>query len=94
MYLGQIVEMASSQAIFQRPSHPYTQALLASTPLPDPDSGRARIILTGSVPSPADPPAGCRFHTRCPYVMDICRTTAPQPHLLGEGHQAVCHLLE
>jgi len=94
MYLGQIVELASSQAIFQRPSHPYTQALLASTPLPDPDSGRTRIILAGSVPSPADPPSGCRFHTRCPYVMDICRSTAPQPHFIGEGHQAVCHLLE
>ena len=94
MYLGQIVELASSQAIFQRPSHPYTQALLASTPLPDPDSGRTRIILEGSVPSPADPPAGCRFHTRCPYVMNTCRSTAPRPHFIGEGHQAVCHLLE
>jgi oligopeptide/dipeptide ABC transporter ATP-binding protein len=93
MYLGQIVELASSQALFRRPSHPYTQALLASTPLPDPDSGRPRIILEGSVPSPANPPAGCRFHTRCPYVMDICRSTAPQPHFISEGHQAVCHLL-
>jgi oligopeptide/dipeptide ABC transporter ATP-binding protein len=93
MYLGQIVELASGEAIFRDPQHPYTQALLASTPLPDPDSGRTRIILEGTVPSPAYPPAGCRFHTRCPHVMDICRTVAPQVHAVSDGRWARCHLL-
>ncbi|MCH7588712.1 MAG: ATP-binding cassette domain-containing protein [Chloroflexi bacterium] len=94
MYLGQIVELASSDAIFNSPQHPYTQALISSTPVPDPDSGRERIILEGNVPSPANPPAGCRFHTRCPYVMDICRRQEPKAHAVGEGHWAACHLLD
>jgi oligopeptide/dipeptide ABC transporter ATP-binding protein len=93
MYLGQVVELASSEAIFQTPRHPYTQALLASTPLPDPDSGRKRIILEGSVPSPVDPPPGCYFQTRCPYVMDICRQMAPQAHSSSASQWAKCHLL-
>lgn len=94
MYLGQIVELAASQEIFQTPAHPYTQALLSSTPLPDPDSSRTRIVLEGSVPSPANPPSGCRFHTRCPYVMDICPGVIPQPHFVNKEHWATCHLLE
>ncbi len=94
MYLGQIVELAPSEAIFQNPRHPYTQALLASTPLPNPDSGRARLILEGTVPSPAQPPAGCRFHTRCPFVTDLCRHTSPPVSTVGVGHWAACHLLE
>jgi oligopeptide/dipeptide ABC transporter ATP-binding protein len=93
MYLGQIVELASSEAIFRAPQHPYTQALLAATPLPDPDSGRRRIILEGSIPSPAHPPSGCRFHTRCPQVMDLCRDTAPLVYATGDGQWARCHLL-
>jgi oligopeptide/dipeptide ABC transporter ATP-binding protein len=93
MYLGQIVELAPSEAIFQAPRHPYTQALLASTPLPNPDSGRTRIILEGTVPSPANPPAGCRFHTRCAAAMEICRRQAPLVHPVSAEHWATCHLL-
>jgi oligopeptide/dipeptide ABC transporter ATP-binding protein len=93
MYLGQIVELALSEEIFNSPQHPYTQALLSSTPVPDPDSGSERIILEGVVPNPTDPPAGCRFHTRCPQMMDICRKEEPMKYAVGENHWAVCHLL-
>ncbi len=93
MYLGQIVEIAMSEDIFNSPQHPYTQALLSSTPVPDPDSGRERIILEGVVPNPANPPPGCRFHTRCPYVMDICNKEEPRNYSVGEDHWAACHLL-
>jgi len=93
MYLGQIVELALSEDIFNSPQHPYTQALLSSTPVPDPDSGSERIILEGVVPNPANPPSGCRFHTRCPYVMDICSKEEPRNYSVGEDHQAACHLL-
>lgn len=94
MYMGRIVELSSSEIIFNSPEHPYTQALISSTPIPDPHSGRKRIILEGSVPSPANPPAGCRFHTRCPYVMDICSRLEPEVHKVGEGHWVACHLLD
>ncbi len=93
MYLGEIVEVGPSEAIFDHPAHPYTQALLASTPIPDPDSGRKRFVLEGAVPSIADPPSGCRFHTRCPHVMDICRSSVPANHALAPDHHAACHLL-
>ncbi len=93
MYLGQIVEMALSEDIFNSPQHPYTQALLSSTPVPDPDSVGERIILEGAVPNPANPPPGCRFHTRCPYVMDICSKEEPRNYFVGEDHRAACHLL-
>jgi len=94
MYLGQIVELAMSEDIFNSPQHPYTQALLSSTPVPDPDSDIERIILEGVVPNPANPPSGCRFHTRCPYVMDICSKEEPRNYSVGENHQAACHLLK
>ncbi len=94
MYLGEIVEVGSSEAIFDHPAHPYTQALLASTPIPDPDSGRQRFVLEGVVPGIADPPSGCRFHTRCPFVMDVCRRQAPADHALAPDHHAACHLLD
>jgi oligopeptide transport system ATP-binding protein len=94
MYVGQIVELALSEDIFSAPKHPYTQALLSSTPIPDPDSGIERIILEGVVPNPADPPPGCRFHTRCPFVMDICRKEEPEIYSVDEGHWATCHLLK
>lgn len=94
MYLGQIVERAMSEDIFNSPQHPYTQALLSSTPVPDPDSGSKRIILEGVVPNPANPPSGCRFHTRCPYVMDICSKEEPRNYSVGEDHRATCHLLK
>ncbi len=93
MYLGQIVEMAASEDIFETPQHPYTQALLSSTPMTDPDSAGERITLQGVIPSPANPPPGCRFHTRCPYVMDICRTDEPTIFSVGARHWATCHLL-
>lgn len=94
MYLGEIVEVGPAEAIFDHPAHPYTQALLASTPIPDPDSGRKRFVLEGVVPSIADPPSGCRFHTRCPHVMDICRLSVPANRSLAPDHQATCHLLD
>ena len=93
MYLGQIVELALSEDIFNSSQHPYTQALLSSTPVPDPDSSGKRIILEGVVPNPANPPSGCRFHTRCPYVMDICSEEEPRNYSVGEDHWAACHLL-
>lgn len=93
LYLGEIVELAPSEECFASPQHPYTQALFSSTPVPDPDSGRKRIILEGNVPSPANPPSGCRFHTRCPYVMDICREEKPDVYSTQDGHWTMCHLL-
>jgi len=93
IYLGEIVELASSEALFEAAQHPYTQALLSATPVPDPDTKRQRIVLDGNVPSPADPPGGCRFHVRCPYVMDVCRTQPPGVYQTHSGW-AKCYLLE
>jgi oligopeptide/dipeptide ABC transporter ATP-binding protein len=96
MYLGQIVETGTREQIFSAPQHPYTQALLSAAPVPDPvqQRQRKRVVLAGELPSPLDPPPGCRFHTRCPVAMDICRT---QPaHLLAtadRGHLVACHLV-
>src|SRR5699024_8750553 len=73
MYLGKMVEMATTDELFEDPKHPYTQALLSSIPRPNPGKKRERIELTGEVPSPIDPPSGCAFHTRCPFAMDICK---------------------
>ena len=94
MYLGKIVEETSSEVIFASPQHPYSQALLSSTPVPDPNSERRRIILPGTVPSAANPPAGCTFHPRCAQAMDICRSRYPAPRLTAAGHQVSCHLYE
>ena len=92
MYLGKIVEVAPRRQIFAAPRHPYTKALLSAVPLPDPGAKRNPIILGGDVPSPINPPKGCRFHTRCPYVFDRCRTEEPQLRS-AEGEQWVaCHL--
>jgi peptide/nickel transport system ATP-binding protein len=94
MYLGQIVELADKRALFSKPQHPYTEALLSAVPVPDPTVQSRRIILRGDVPSPIKPPSGCRFHTRCPYVMDRCRTEMPVMRQVGPGHLAACHLRE
>jgi peptide/nickel transport system ATP-binding protein len=94
MYLGKIVELADRRDLFARPHHPYTSALLSAVPVPDPTATRQRIILTGDVPSPIHPPAGCRFHTRCPFVFDRCRTEEPVLRDVGEGHLSACHLDE
>ena len=92
MYLGEIVELAERAALFREPLHPYTEALLAAVPVPDPDFKRTRVILSGEVPSPIDPPKGCRFHTRCPYVMERCRIEAPRFREVSPGRFAACHL--
>jgi peptide/nickel transport system ATP-binding protein len=92
MYLGKIVELAPKRNIFAAPRHPYTKALLSAVPVPEPGAARQRIILKGDVPSPINPPKGCRFHTRCPYVHDRCRTEEPELRLTEAGHFAACHL--
>jgi peptide/nickel transport system ATP-binding protein len=92
MYLGKIVELAPKRNIFAAPKHPYTKALLSAVPVPEPGAARQRIILKGDVPSPINPPTGCRFHTRCPYVFERCRTDEPELKLTSAGHFAACHL--
>jgi len=92
MYLGKIVELADRATLFSTPHHPYTRALLSAVPVPDPEAKRSRIILTGDVPSPINPPSGCRFHTRCPYVFDRCLTEEPALRNVGSGHVSACHL--
>jgi len=92
MYLGKIVELAPKRNIFAAPAHPYTKALLSAVPVPEPGAARQRIILKGDVPSPITPPRGCRFHTRCPYAFDRCRTEEPPLRLLADDHFAACHL--
>ena len=92
MYLGRIVELADRRTLFAHSHHPYTRSLLSAVPVPDPLVRRRRIILTGDVPSPINPPSGCRFHTRCPFVFDRCRTEEPELRAVGEGHVSACHL--
>ena len=92
MYLGKIVELADRRTLFSKSHHPYTRALLSAVPVPDPTAPRNRMILTGDVPSPINPPSGCRFHTRCPYVFARCKTEEPQLRTVGDGHQSACHL--
>ena len=91
MYLGEIVELGTSESVFANPQHPYTQALLSATPTPNPNSKSERIVLEGNVPSIAAPPEGCRFHTRCPFVFDACKTIPPKVET-GDGW-AACHKL-
>ncbi|MGP3775109.1 ABC transporter ATP-binding protein [Streptomyces sp. SDT5-1] len=95
MYLGQIVEQAPTRELFADPKHPYTQALLSAAPVPDPATQRSRerIVLSGELPSPLAPPAGCRFHTRCPLAVDRCRTEVPALRTLDGGREVSCHLV-
>lgn len=92
MYLGRIVELTTSSQLYSNPLHPYTKALLSAVPSPDPDVVRERVILQGDVPSPAKPPSGCTFHTRCPHVTEECRTVRPEFADTGDGHFVACHL--
>jgi peptide/nickel transport system ATP-binding protein/oligopeptide transport system ATP-binding protein len=95
MYLGKIVEMAKTDSLFDNPRHPYTQALLSAIAVPDPDIKRkSRIILEGDVPTPINPPSGCRFHTRCRYKMDICEKVDPEFKDTGGEHYVACHLMD
>ncbi len=97
MYLGKIVEIADKKSLFENPQHPYTKALLSAIPVPNPEKKKERIMLKGDVPSPIDPPQGCRFHTRCPFATDICRTDQPKLRNLEhmkEGHRGACHHME
>jgi peptide/nickel transport system ATP-binding protein len=88
------VEYADKKSLFANPLHPYTVALLSAVPVPDPNFKMNRIILEGSIPSPANPPKGCKFHTRCPHVMEICKTEVPQTREVEPGHVVVCHLFD
>lgn len=92
MYLGRIVELADRDALFSHPTHPYTEALLQSAPLPDPHARRERPILEGEVPSPLNPPAGCTFHPRCPYAVARCREERPVLRAIEDGRMVACHL--
>ncbi len=94
MYLGQIVEMAAVEELFENPKHPYTEALFSAIPVPNPDAQFKQILLEGDVPSPSNPPSGCYFHPRCRYAQDICRQTAPVLSEVGGGHQVACHLAD
>lgn len=94
MYLGGLVETGDTKDIFNNPLHPYTKALFSAVPMPDPDVKINRIILEGSIPSPANPPSGCKFHTRCSECMEICKTDVPQPKDMGNGHIVRCHLYD
>ena len=91
MYLGQIIEITSAERLYENPLHPYTAALLSAVPIADPDDKRQRIPLEGDVPDPADAPPGCKFHVRCPYVQDRCKTEEPRLTEIEPGHQASCH---
>jgi peptide/nickel transport system ATP-binding protein len=94
MYVGQIVETAPAQALYQRPLHPYTEALMSAVPQPDPLAKKKRIVLRGEVPSPANPPTGCYFHPRCQYAQECCKQESPPLREVLPGHFAACHFAD
>ena len=96
MYLGKIVELAPREELYSNPKHPYTEALLSAVPIPNPEieAHRTRTILTGDVPSPANPPSGCVFRTRCPVAVEKCQSVVPEWRQLSGGRQVACHLVE
>lgn len=94
MYLGNLVEYGTTKDIFKNPLHPYTKALFSAIPIPDPDSKMERIVLEGTIPSPANPPSGCKFHTRCAHCMEKCKEAAPKQKEIEPGHYVVCHLYD
>jgi oligopeptide transport system ATP-binding protein len=94
MYLGKLVELAEADSLYEDPKHPYTKALLSAIPIPDPTVRRERIVLKGDLPSPANPPSGCRFHTRCPMAQEICKVEEPPLRDVGGGHLSACHFAE
>ena len=94
MYLGNLVETGKTEDIFANPLHPYTKALFSAIPMPDPDIKKERVLLEGDIPSPANPPKGCKFHTRCPHCTEICKQQDPAPKDMGNGHVVRCHLYD
>ena len=94
MYLGSLVEYGKTEDIFRNPLHPYTKALFSAIPVPDPDAKMNRIVLEGSIPSPANPPKGCKFHTRCAMCKEICKEVTPEQREIEPGHYVVCHLFD
>ncbi|MER2192016.1 MAG: dipeptide ABC transporter ATP-binding protein [Solibacillus sp.] len=92
MYLGRMVELAVSESLYEKPLHPYTQALLSAVPIPDPEYKVEQMLLTGDIPSPSNPPSGCTFHTRCPFATEECKRTAPILREIKPGHSVACHL--
>ncbi len=94
MYLGNFVEVGNKESLYTNPLHPYTQALLSAVPVPDPTAKKDRVILEGNIPSPLNPPGGCKFHTRCPKVMECCKAEAPRKYQVSEDHYVYCHLYD
>ena len=94
MYLGNIVELAKKKELYKNPLHPYTQALLSAVPIADPRARKDRVILKGSIPSALNPPSGCKFHTRCKYVMDRCKVEVPKKTTVNNDHYVYCHLYD
>jgi peptide/nickel transport system ATP-binding protein len=94
MYLGTLMEYAPADAIFTKPLNPYTIALLSAVPIPDPETKVTRLVLAGDVPSPINPPSGCRFNPRCPYAQQLCRDSEPKYREIDPGHFVACHFAE
>jgi oligopeptide/dipeptide ABC transporter ATP-binding protein len=92
MYLGRAIELASKTDLLTDPLHPYTQSLISAIPVMDPEKKKKRIVLSGEIPSPSNPPSGCRFHTRCWKVMDVCKSIEPEMQEVKPGHFTMCHL--